>query len=179
MQKVLLVSSTWLAALAFLGCTSPGQSEIEIRHTSPHVSGSSFQCTGTWPSALTPCDYPGTSQPYTSAGGQDPGTVVLSLLRTPIPVDGGGSVVSIELVVGADGQMVSATAKETTSSGLAGKIVESSNATGGWIDPGAVSATPDGRNSGAFSLSFPFGTISGTYDTAPLLRPSAAPPPGE
>jgi hypothetical protein len=170
MHKVLLVSSTWLAALALIGCTTtPGQSELEIRHTGPQVSGSSFQCTGTWPSDLTPCEYRWTSQPYTSATSQDPGIVVLSLGRIPIPVDGGGSGVSIELTVGADGQMVSATAKESTSTPPTGKIIESSNATGGWVDPDAISATPEGRNSGAFSLTFSFGTISGTYDTASAL----------
>ncbi len=168
MQKVLLVPSTWLAALALQGCTtSPGPSELEIRHTGPHVSGDSFQCTGTWPSALTPCAYTWPSQPFTAASSQDPGTVVLSFGRTPIPIDGGASRVSMELIVSADGQMVSATAKESTSSPPTGKIVESSTATGGWVDPDAVSATPEGRNSGTFSLTFPFGTISGTYDTAP------------
>lgn len=168
MQKALLVSSPWLAALAVMGCTaSTGQSELEVRHTTPHVSGSSFQCTGTWPSDLTPCGYTWTSQPYTSASSPDPGTVDLSIGRIPIPVDGGASGVSIELMIGADGQIVSATAKESTSSPPTGKIVESSDAVGGWVDPDAVSAAPDARNSGAFSLTFPFGTISGTYDTAP------------
>jgi hypothetical protein len=165
MQKVLLVSSTWLAALAYMGCTT--SPELEIRRTGTHVSGDSFQCTGTWPSDLTPCEYTWPSQPYTSASSQDPGTVVLSFGRSPIPVDGGASRVSIELTVSPGGQIVSATAKESTSSPPAGQIVESSTATGGWLDPDAVSATPEGRNSGAFSLSFPFGTISGTYDTAP------------
>jgi hypothetical protein len=167
MQKVLLVSSTWFAALAFMGCTG-GASELEVRHTHPQVSGSSFQCTGTWPSDLTPCAYTWPSQPFTAVSSQDPGTVVLSLGRSPIPVDGGASRVSIELTIGADGQMVSATAKESTSSAPTGQITESSNATGGWVDPDVVVGTVHGRNAGAFSLTFPFGTISGTYDTGAL-----------
>jgi hypothetical protein len=153
-----------------MGCTTSGQSELEIRHSHPHVTENSFQCTGTWPSYLTPCGYTWTSQPYTFASSQNPGTVVLSFGRTPMPIDGGASGVSLELMVGADGQMVSATAEESTDSGLAGKIIESSHATGGWVDPDAVSATPEGHNSGAFSLTFPFGTISGTYAT-PVLQP--------
>jgi hypothetical protein len=165
MQNVLLMSSTWLAALAFMGCTS-GPSEIEIRHTGQHVSASSFQCTGTWPSPLTPCEYAGPSQPYTFASSENQGTVVLHLGRMPILIDGDESWVSMELIVGADGQILSATANESRSSGLSGKLAESSNATGGWVDPDAVSATPAGRNAGTFSLSFPFGTIRGTYDTA-------------
>jgi hypothetical protein len=167
MQKVLLVSPTWFAALAFLGCTGTGgASELEIRHTHPQVTDSSFQCTGTWPSDLTPCAYTWPSQPFTSFSSPDPGTVVLSLGRSPLPVDGGESQVSIELTIGADGQVVSATAKESTSSSPAGQITESSNATGGWVDPDVVVAgTVHGRNAGAFSLTFPFGTISGTYQT--------------
>jgi hypothetical protein len=165
-QKTLLVSP-WLAALAVMGCTaSSGQFELEVRHTAPHVSGSSFQCTGTWPSRLTPCEYTWTSQPHTSASSPNPGTVSLFLGRIPIPIDGGASMVDIKLTIGADGQMVSATAKESTSSAPSAEIVESSDAVGGWVDPDAVSAAPDARSSGAFAITFPFGTISGTYDTA-------------
>jgi hypothetical protein len=37
----------------------------------------------------------------------------------------------------------------------------------GWIDPVAMSAASDARNAGTFSLTFKWGTISGTYDTTP------------
>ena len=75
---------------------------------------------------------------------------------------------SVELTVDANGQIVNATAKESTSSPPTRKIVESSNATSGWVDPDVVAGTVHGRNAGVFSLTFPFGTISGTYDTGPL-----------
>jgi hypothetical protein len=35
----------------------------------------------------------------------------------------------------------------------------------GWIEPVAVSETPEGRNAGRFSLTFDWGTIAGTYDS--------------
>jgi hypothetical protein len=43
---------------------------------------------------------------------------------------------------------------------------ETSKPISGWIDPVAMSDNPAARNAGAFSLSFAWGTISGTYDTA-------------
>ena len=165
MPKVLLVSSTWLAALAFMGCTASGPSELEIRHTGPHVSGNSFQCTGTWPSPQTPCGYAWSSQPQTLATSDGTAAIRLVLRRVPIPVDGGASTVYIDLSFDANGKPTAIAQESTTRPPLA-QVVESSKPISGWIDPVAMSATTDARNAGAFSLTFAWGTISGTYDTA-------------
>src|SRR4051794_7935461 len=71
------------------------QDDLEIRHTRPSVAGNQFECTGTWPSALTPCNYAWTSQPQTTAITDGSGTVRLALHRVPIPIDGGASIVYI------------------------------------------------------------------------------------
>src|SRR5437868_15132273 len=113
-----------LGALALVGCASTaeepqptgqptGQSDIEVRHTDPVVSGSAFQCTGTWPSQLTPCGYAWSSQAATLAVGTTADSVELILQRRPIPVDGGASSVYLKLKFANDGT-VSASATETT-----------------------------------------------------------------
>jgi hypothetical protein len=39
------------------------------------------------------------------------------------------------------------------------------DASAGWIEPVAKAVSTDGRNAGRFSLTFDWGTMSGTYDT--------------
>jgi hypothetical protein len=140
--------------------------DLEIRHSGAAVAGSSFQCTGTWPSALTPCGYGWASQPQTVAISEAPGKVRLVLRRSPMPVDGGASIVTIDLSFDASGKPT-ATAQETTSRPPLGKETETSTPIAGWIDPIAMSAVADQRQAGTFSLTFAWGSISGTYDTAP------------
>jgi hypothetical protein len=143
-----------------------GQMDLEIRHTGAAVAGSSFQCTGTWPSALTPCGYAWSSQPQTLATTDSSGQVRLVLRRSPMPVDGGASTVYIDLSFDSSGT-VGATAEELTTEPPRGLLVESSKPISGWIDPVAMSASVDARQAGKFLLTFKWGTISGTYDTAP------------
>jgi hypothetical protein len=145
----------------------PDQANLEIRHSGAAVAGSSFQCTGSWPSPLTPCAYSWTSQPQTLATSDGSGLVRLVLRRVPMPVDGGASTVYIDLSFDANGKPT-AIAQESTTRAPLGKVVESSKPISGWIDPTEISAATDARNVGSFSLTFEWGTISGTYDTAPL-----------
>jgi hypothetical protein len=174
MQTVIVASALSLGALGIAACaTDPaagdppaGRSGLQIRHSGTPVSGSLFQCTGTWPSSLTPCSVPWSSQPQTLATSDRPGLVELALRRIPIPVDGGASTVFIDLRFGNDDRIVSATAHETTTQAGTLRVVETSEATGGWIDPYVAGRTADVRNAGQFSLTFAWGSISGTYDTA-------------
>ena len=46
------------------------------------------------------------------------------------------------------------------------RSIETSEATGGWSAPFVASRTAEGRNAGQFSITFAWGSISGTYDTA-------------
>jgi hypothetical protein len=143
-----------------------GEVDLEIRHSGAAVAGSSFQCTGAWPSPQTPCSYSWTSQPQTLAVSDGAGKVRLVLRRSPIPVDGGASTVFIDLSFDASGKPT-VTAQESTTRPPLGQVVETSKPISGWIDPAAMSAATDARQAGAFSLTFEWGTISGTYDTAP------------
>jgi len=162
-----------LATLGALGaCASTAdeppptaQTDIEVRHTEPVVSGSAFQCTGTWPSQLTPCGYSWSSEPATSAIGTSADSVELILQRRPIPVDGGASSVYLKLAFASDGTVGARATETTTAAGLP-RVIETSNAISGFVDPAVMGRTPDVRNAGTFSLSFAWGTISGTYDTA-------------
>ena len=142
-----------------------GQSDLEVRHTEPVVTGNVFQCTGTWPSQLTPCGYAWASQPATAAVGTAADAVELILERHPIPVDGGASSVYLKLKFAADGT-IGASAVETTTSAGVPRVIETSNATSGFVDPAVMGRTPDVRNAGKFSLTFSWGSISGSYDTA-------------
>ena len=60
-----------------------------------------------------------------------------------------------------------ASGQETTTSPGTLRVIETSEATSGFVDPSVMGRTPDVRNAGKFSLTFDWGTISGTYDTAP------------
>src|SRR4051812_14034468 len=116
-----------------------GEVDLEIRHSSPSVAGSSFQCTGTWPSAQTPCGYSWTSQPQTLATSDGAGKVRLVLRRSPMPVDGGASPVYIDLSFAPSGT-VGAPAEESTPRPPLARMVETSKPLSGWIDPVAMNA---------------------------------------
>jgi hypothetical protein len=92
--------------------------------------------------------------------------IELSLYRTPIPVDGGASVVTITLDLDHDGHVIGAYASEDTTRAGDVHVIESSEATGGWVQPSVVSADPTARQAGAFVVDFAWGSIQGTYDTA-------------
>lgn len=180
MQTLPTISVFSLGVLGLVACaTTPsgapssgppdsptGEVALEIRHSGAAAAGSSFQCTGAWPSPQTPCGYSWTSQPQTLAISDGAGKVRLVLRRSPMPVDGGASTVFIDLSFDPSGT-VGATAEESTTRPPLGKMVESSKPISGWIDPVAMSAAADARQAGTFSLTFAWGTISGTYDTAP------------
>jgi hypothetical protein len=173
MQSIIVACAVSAGALVTAAWPAPAsaaepptaRSTLEIRPFPGPVSGSSFQCAGTWPSALTPCTYPWNSQPQTLAVDNGPHIVELVLRRVPIPVDGGASMVYIDLRFAGHDRIVRATAHETTTQAGPLRVVETSEATGGWIAPSVVGGTADARNAGEFSISFPWGTISGTYDT--------------
>jgi hypothetical protein len=179
MQTLPTISVFSLGVLGLVACaTTPsgtpssgppdpptGEADLEIRHSGAAVAGSSFQCTGSWPSPQTPCGYSWTSQPQTLATGDGAGKVRLVLRRSPMPVDGGASTVYIDLSFDPGGT-VAATAEESTTRPPLARMVEASKPLSGWIDPVAMSAAADARQAGAFSLTFAWGTISGTYDTA-------------
>jgi hypothetical protein len=143
----------------------PDDFELEVRHTDPLVTGNDFQCTGTWPSSLTPCHYSWNSQPATHALGDDADLLHVTLLRVPIPIDGGASFVHLDLRY-SGGELRSATAHESTSMAGTAREIETSVATAGWIDPSSARVR-DARNAARFSLTFTWGSISGTYDVAP------------
>ena len=141
------------------------ETDLEIRHSGAAVTGSSFQCTGTWPSAQTPCGYTWSSKPQTVAVSEGSAKLRLVLRRSPMPVDGGASTVFIDLRFDPSGKPT-ATAQESTTRAPLATVVETSTPISGWIDPTAMSAATDARQAGTFSLTFEWGTISGTYDTA-------------
>jgi hypothetical protein len=163
-SAVSLVVAALPLASACTGSSS-SDSALEVRHTNPAVIGNQFHCTGTWPSQLTPCAYSWSSSPITDA--RDDGDIVhLTFARTPIPIDGGASLVTVDLHFAGDAVIAAKASESTTMAGTA-RQVESSEAIGGWIDPMVGSSAPGARNAGAFSLTFTWGSISGTYDTAP------------
>ena len=155
-----------LAALALAACTSPS-TDITVKPiSSDPVNGNSFACTGTWPSQWTPCEYGWQSTPTTFASDDGNGLVHLYLERSPIPVDGGASLVHIDLQYGVEGQL-SATAYEDTSRAGPATTVETSDPIDGWIQPYVTGRSTQFRNAGTFSITFAWGSISGTYDTNP------------
>ena len=176
MQTLPTISVFALGVFGLMACASApssgppdppaGEVNLEIRHSGAAVTGSSFQCTGTWPSALTPCGYTWSSKPQTRAISEGSGKLRLVLFRSPMPVDGGASTVFIDLRFDPSGKPT-ATAQESTTRPPLSAMVETSTPISGWIDPTAMSAAPDARQAGTFSLTFEWGTISGTYDTAP------------
>ena len=180
MQTLPTISVLSFGVLGLVACTTApsgnpsgnpsdppaGETDLEIRHSGAAVTGSSFQCTGTWPSALTPCGYSWSSQPQTVAISEGSAKIRLVLRRSPMPVDGGASTVFIDLMFDATGKPTAIAQESTTRPPLAA-VVETSKPISGWIDPSAMSAATDARQAGTFSLTFEWGTISGTYDTAP------------
>lgn len=163
-------------ALALVSaCTDPppptiGDMPIELRNPSAApVVGNSFECTGTWPRGGTPCAHAWPSKPFTTAYSTDPDVVTLGLILVPIPVDGGGAIVHIDLQffgAGVERHLHAVTARSISTSGGFVPPTITSDAIGGWIEPVAVGETPDQRNAGRFFLDFGFGTFKGSYDTA-------------
>jgi hypothetical protein len=165
MSKLLVASAAMIGA----ACSTPpsGGTPIALHATSgTPVDGSAFQCTGSWPSSMTPCDYPWSSSPVADATDDGNGLVHLILHRNPIPVDGGASTVYLDLQFGVEGQISPTAWEETTRAGNLA-TVETSEPTDGWIEPVVTGRTAHLRNAGRFSLTFAWGSIAGTYDTAP------------
>ena len=154
------------AAAAIPACTDPGSSPIEVRTGDATVTGTSFVCTGSWPSAITPCQAPWDSVAAARAFVPATGGLEIALVRDPIPVDGGASVPSIALQLDPYGVVLGADAYEATTRAGDVQTVERSGSIGGYVLPVAVSTDPTQRNAGSFEIDFAWGTIEGTYDTA-------------
>lgn len=155
------------AVLAVLPACTDGAGAIAVRHDDPLVTATQFTCTGQWPSTMTPCVYPWQSQPDATAHTSDDGHLRIDLDRTPIPTDGGASVVELELVFDGNGAVVAATATESTTRPGDVRVIETSAAVGGWISAPHASPDPSVAQDGAFSVDFGWGSIAGTYVTAP------------
>ncbi len=148
--------------------TGPAIPEIEVRSASgAPVAGTAFTCT---PAAVrTPCDAPFGQQRssiYVSSAAEDIVRVQLSRNSDVSVVDGPSATAVLELQFRSD-QPVAVNAKQVRG----GWQYEEQFPRDGWIEPVVTSPTPDGRNAGRFSLTFDWGTIQGTYDSAD------APPP--
>jgi hypothetical protein len=134
-----------------------------------NTMGSDFHCTGTWPHPWTPCDspFPSRAATYSSTDGY---FVELLLHRVvtegPVPIEGGGSVVYIDIPVGPALDALTGAREVTTDSSGTGRVIETSTATSVLLEPIVTSATGD-REAGRFSVSFAWGSIFGTYDTEP------------
>lgn len=149
--------------ISVLACSSIGLVTGCAASPADDVTGSEFECTGTWPSERTPCDAALESTASTSAHSEGPGAVTLVLRRLPSARP--ESMVTIDLAFGVNGEL-SATAGETTVGGdFLPRVIETSEAISFSIEPVTVSRTPEGRNAGRFSIIFAWGSISGTYDT--------------
>jgi hypothetical protein len=161
-----------LASLAAACTASPAPGGPVALHSPPTgpVDGNHFECTGQWPSSWTPCGYDWPSTPMTTADADEPGVVRLGLERTPIPTDGGASVVYIDLAFDADDHVTTTAWEHTTSRTGNGAPFETSDPVDGWVEPVVTSPDPNLRNAGRFSVTFAWGSIEGTYDTAPLAR---------
>ena len=125
------------------------------------VTGNEFECTGTWPGEWTPCSTAVESTASTSVRSYAPDMVTLVLRSLPSTRE--ESMVFIDLTFGVNGE-ISAAAREVTVGGeMLLRVIETSPAVSLVVDPVAVSRT--GRNTGRFSITFEWGSISGTYDT--------------
>ncbi len=153
-----------LALLLVAACDDTGP--IAVRSGQPDIGGNAFTCTGSWPSDQNPCHMPWDSNPLATSRQVSGNELELSLLRGPIPVDGGASTVDIYLELDGNGAVVGARARESTTHPGDARTDEESAATGGWIEPVIVSLDR-GRNAGLFEVDFDWGSISGRYDSAP------------
>ncbi len=161
MQLVPTFIVSTLVAFASGACaSSPDPTpEIGVRGTSgAPVDGTAFTCT---PAAVrTPCGPTYEHQQssiYVWSAVED---IVQVRLSRNSDVEGGVTAV-LELQFGSEEQPI-VSAKEI----LGGIAYEEQFPLDGWIEPVVTSRTPDGRNAGRFSLTFDWGTIRGTYDSA-------------
>ena len=171
MTKLLVLGGVVFGA----ACTTtpppnPGSGITLLSPTSNPVNGSTFRCLGHWPSAMTPCESPGTSSDAATFASDDQnGVVDLGLGRTPIPIDGGNSTVHVQLQFDADGQLSVAAFEQTTQAGDVATI-ETSDVVSGWLQPETIGRSASERNAGRFDLAFSWGEILGSYDTRPLIQ---------
>lgn len=164
-----LMSTLVSGSLALVtGCLSVDEGFTDGAGT---VVGNDFRCTGEFPNPhLHPCN----GIPFTVAESNEPGVVNLTLFATtplgPWPTETTGSHVFIDLRFDdASRRDPRTSAHEITFLGTGSVlVVETSQPTSASIRPIVVSPTPEGRNAGKFSLTFEWGGISGTYDTAPV-----------
>jgi hypothetical protein len=142
-----------------------GEPGIEIRNNGPAVHGNQFSCTGTWPRVLSPCGDPRPAPVTLVTPSDEPDVIELLLFGWRGFDDGPDSAVLVKLRF-AGGELIDASAEEQSSEAVTGRIVETTSATSGFVDPEVAGLAPDARHAGKFWLIFPFGSFSGNYDSA-------------
>ena len=168
MNRLVIIA---LGSVAVVGAcaSSPGSEpapNIEVRRSSGvPVSGTAFSCTDHASTTLTPCEVYPSQRSALAVRSDAQGVVDLVLSRNIswITVDGAAAAAVVSLQFLLEGEIL-ATARQDTYTALG--IPAAQYPRGGWIEPVAASRTAEGRNAGRFSLSFDWGTVSGTYDSA-------------
>jgi len=137
---------------------------LEVRPSSgAPVERTAYACTDHPASVRTPCDpYANQQVPlrvWNPAGGEI--ELRLSANSDIEAVDGTGATAVLVLRFGIEVALVVEARQEISGMFSSTKQQPSD----GWIEPVDRSATLDGRNTGRFSLTFDWGTISGAYDS--------------
>jgi hypothetical protein len=171
MNTIRLISMLSLAIFGACAASSdaspprldPDTGVVVLPTSSEPVSGTAFTCSSHSSSVLTPCDQH--ARPHTGTDARDlgDGTVELGLARSSIEADGAVASARIALTFAPGGELTASAEQWFQSDHTS---LERRDARTGWIEPVATSPTAAGRNAGRFSLSFDWGTVSGTYDTA-------------
>ncbi|HMG22365.1 MAG TPA: hypothetical protein VK607_13630 [Kofleriaceae bacterium] len=162
----LLLGSMFPACAGSDGAPDPEvTAPIELRHpTGEPVSGSAFACTDHAPDTLTPCEpYARQRAVIRVMADAERDAVELGLSRNSdwIEVDGAGATAVLALRFLEGGGLTAGARQDIVGE----RGVRRSFPREGWIEPVELSSTPDRRNAGRFSLTFDWGTISGTYDS--------------
>ncbi len=170
-QKVSTFIISTLVVFASACTSSHDPTAIEVRRLSgPPVDGTAFVCT--MADVQTPCD-PVEGQPSSISvwsPAEDVVGIGLSRNSSAQAWDGPAAFAVLNLRFMRDGGLVVTAYDYRSAGGWIGNE-RRQIPLDGWIQPTVTSPTPDGRNAGRFSLTFDWGTIEGTYDSAD------APPP--
>ncbi|MCE9575851.1 MAG: hypothetical protein K8W52_22060 [Deltaproteobacteria bacterium] len=165
MRSIRSFLSCLVPSLGLVAACTTTATPLQVHRDQPDVDDTHFDCTGTWPGVANPCEAPWSAEPYALALDAGDGAIEVWLGRAPMTVDGGETKVRIDLELDGNGAIASATAIATTTPPALLGDIETTDAIGGSITPVEVSTAPGGRNAGTFELEFPWGTISGSYDT--------------
>jgi hypothetical protein len=158
--------ATTPSAPEFVEPPPTAEASIEIRHNAPAVHGNQFTCAGIWPTEWSPCSNPPKPEPVTLARSSDePDAIELLLFGWHGFDDGPETAVLVKLTFAGD-ELIAASAEEQSTEAVSGKIVETTSAISGFVDPEVAGLAPDARHAGKFWLIFPFGSFRGNYDSA-------------